>query len=185
MDFYEEKLLGKTVYQGIILDVKVDTVRLPDGNCAKREIVTHPGGVVVLALNRDNQVYMVRQYRYAFSREMLEIPAGKLEPGEDPLEAARRELAEETGVQAARIIPLGPTCPSPGFSSEVLYIYLALGLTEGEAHPDADEFLAVELWDFDALITRVMSGGIQDAKTINALFMAQEWLRRNPDGRDA
>ena len=77
------------------------------------------------------------------------------------------------------------TCPSPGFSSEVLYIYLALGLTEGEAHPDADEFLAVELWDFDALITRVMSGGIQDAKTINALFMAQEWLRRNPDGRDA
>lgn len=185
MDFYEEKLSGKTVYRGLILDVKVDTVRLPDGSSARREIVEHPGGVVVLALNSENQVYMVRQYRYAFSREMLEIPAGKLEPGEDPLEAARRELAEETGVRAERLIPLGPTCPSPGFSDEVLHIYLALGLTEGEAHPDADEFLAVELWDFDTLIARVMSGGIQDAKTINALFMAREWLRRDAGAQDA
>ena len=181
MDFYEEKLSGSTVYSGRILRVRRDTVRLPDGSEGEREIVEHSGGVVILAITPARQVYMVRQFRYAFSRELLEVPAGKLEAGEAPLSAAQRELEEETGLQAQKLVYLGPTYPSPGFCNEVLHLYLALGLTEGRAHPDADEFLAVELHGLDALIDRALAGELPDGKSINALFLAREWLQRHPE----
>ncbi len=110
----------------------------------RREVVEHPGGVGILPLDDNGVCYMVRQFRYPFSRQLLEIPAGKLEYGEDPLACAVRELGEETGFTADELIPLGKCLTSPGFSSEVLHLYLARGLHAGRAHLDEDEFLNVE-----------------------------------------
>ena len=124
---------------------------------------------------------MVRQFRYPIGRAMLEVPAGKLEKGEDPLEGAIRELREETGLTAEKLVYFGGTYPSPGFCDEQLHIYLALGLTHGEACPDEDEFLNLEVIDLDELVQMVMSGKLLDGKSINAIFMAREYLRNHQD----
>ena len=125
MELIEEKLKTVTSYHGVIVNVRLDEARLPDGSTAKREVVEHPGGVTVLPLEDDGTVWCVRQYRYPFSRTLLELPAGKLEPGEAPERAAARELSEETGLSAGRLQYLGANFTSPGYSQEVLHIYLA------------------------------------------------------------
>ena len=161
---FEKKIDGETLYHGIIVDVHMDHAELVNGDIVRREVVEHPGGVTVIPVDADGTVWCVRQFRYPFGREMLEVPAGKLERG------------EETGLEAGRMVYLGACCTSPGFSTEVLHIYLALELTQGEAHPDENEFLNVERHSLDALTDMVMAGEIDDAKTIIAVLKARRYL---------
>lgn len=179
MDFTERRIDGKTVYEGVIVDVTLDNAELIDGKRVKREVVHHPGGVTVLPVDSDGSCYCVRQFRYPFGRMMLEAPAGKLECGEDHLECAVRELSEETGLTADKLIYLGENCTSPGYSTEVLHIYLALGLHEGESHPDEGELLNVEKHHIDELYKLVMDGEIKDGKTIIAVLKARNILNEN------
>lgn len=173
---FEKKIDGKTLYEGVIVNVRLDRAELVNGDVVRREVVEHPGGVTVIPVEEDGTVWCVRQFRYPFQREMLEVPAGKLEIGEKPLPAAVRELSEETGLEAGRMIYLGACCTSPGFSTEVLHIYLALELKHGDAHPDVDEFLNVEKHSLETLTEMVMSGEIDDAKTIIAVLKARRFL---------
>lgn len=180
MDYTEKKLRRVNGYTGIIVDVHTDMIRLPNGEITMREVVHHPGGVCVAAVSDDSMVTMVRQFRYPFGRHLLELPAGKLEPGEDPLPAAKRELSEETGLEAERWTALGAMYASPGFSTETLYLYLATGLRQGEAHPDPNEFLDVEKMPLSQLVQRIDSGEIQDAKTVIGALRAQREIDKNP-----
>ena len=173
---YEKTIEQSTVYEGIIVNVRRDKAELVNGSIVGREVVEHPGGVTIIPVDADETVWCVRQFRYPFGREMLEVPAGKLERGEDPRDCAVRELSEETGFSADELIYLGPCCTSPGFSTEVLHIYLALELKHGDAHPDEDEFLNVEKHSLETLTEMVMSGEIDDAKTIIAVLKARRFL---------
>lgn len=173
---YEKTIEKNTVYEGVIVNVRRDKAELVNGNVVGREVVEHPGGVTVIPVEPDGTVWCVRQFRYPFGREMLEVPAGKLERGEDPFDCAVRELSEETGLTADEFVYLGPCCTSPGFSTEVLHIYLALGLHQGAMHLDPDEFLNVEKYGLEELTDRVMSGEIDDAKTIIAVLKAKRYL---------
>lgn len=169
----EKTLDSEKIYDGTIIHVRRDRVLLPNGHTSTREIVEHPGGVGILALDKDGTVLLVRQYRYAFGRTLLEIPAGKREPGEEPFVTARRELREETGVTADSWTPLGALIASPGCYDEVLYLYLAQDLRYGEADPDEDEFLSVERMGLEELVCRCMDGEITDAKTVCAVLKAK------------
>ena len=173
---FEKKIDGKTLYEGVIVNVRLDRAELVNGDVVRREVVEHPGGVTVIPVEEDGTVWCVRQFRYPFQREMLEVPAGKLEIGEKPLPAAVRELSEETGLEAGRMIYLGACCTSPGFSTEVLHIYLALELKHGDAHPDEDEFLNVEKHSLETVAEMVRRGEIDDAKTIIAVLKARRFL---------
>ena len=173
MDLTEKTLSTEKIYDGVIIHVRRDKVLLPNGHTSTREIVEHPGGVGILALEADGTVLLVRQYRYAFGRTLLEIPAGKREPGEEPFVTARRELREETGAVAESWTPLGSLIASPGCYDEVLHLYLARGLTFGDTHPDEDEFLSVRRIPFQELVQRCLSGEIQDGKTVTAVLKAK------------
>lgn len=178
MEYLEERIGGEIKYKGVIVTVRLDQAKLFDGSLVKREVVEHPGGVTVLPVDEEGNCTMVRQFRYPFGRMMLEAPAGKLEPGEDPRVCAERELSEETGLTADRLIYLGGCCTSPGFSTEVLHIYLALGLHAGQSHPDQGEFLNVEKMSLEKLVELVMSGEVDDGKTIVAALKAQKYLEK-------
>ena len=177
MDLTEKKLARQEIYNGRVVHLHVDTVELPDGGTSIREIVDHPGGVAILALDEDGRVPVVRQYRYAFSRVMLEIPAGKREVGEDPFVTARRELQEEVGATASQWTELGAILPSPGCYGETLYLYLARGLQCGDVCPDEDEFLECEWMPFEELYRLCMDGTVQDGKTVTAVLKVKLLLR--------
>ena len=166
MDMTEKKLSSKLIYEGKILRLHVDTVELPNGKQGLREVADHPGGVAIVAIDNDGNVLTVRQYRYVFSRVFEEIPAGKLERGEDPRDAALRELKEETGATPKHFADLGPLVVSPGAYGEVLHLYLAEGLDMGATSPDEDEFLDLVKTPFDDMVRRVLSGELIDAKTV-------------------
>lgn len=166
MDMKEVFLRREDIFHGRVIDLHVDTVRLPNGRESTREVADHPGGVAIVALDGEDNVLLVEQYRYVFSRVLEEIPAGKLERGEDPREAALRELREETGAIPARLSDLGTLLVSPGCYGEVLHLYLAEELTFTAQCPDEDEFLSLSRVPFDALLARVMRGEIEDAKTV-------------------
>lgn len=168
-------------FSGRVFNVEVHAVTLPDGRTSRREIVRHSGGACILPLHDDGQVTMVRQYRKAFDCEMLEIPAGKLEPQELPLDCARRELSEETGLQASSFYLLTTLYPSPGYCSEALSIYLATGLTAGQAHLDDGEFLSCVTCPLEDLLDQVERGMIRDAKTIVALLLTARRLATRED----
>ena len=170
MDLTERTLERTCPYKGVIVDVNLDQAILPNGRQARREVVIHPGGAAALPLNDDGTVTVVRQYRYPFGRVLTEIPAGKLDPNEDPRSAIIRELEEEIGARAAELIDLGCMYTSPGITQEVLYLYLARGLTYGEMHPDEDEFLEIVRVPFDDLLEQVMEGEIRDGKTVAAVL---------------
>lgn len=177
MDMTEKTLASREVYRGRIIRVREDTVLLPNGKEGRREVVEHPGGVGILALDGDD-VLLVRQYRYAFSRVLTEIPAGKREPGEEPSVTARRELKEEIGAEAEKWTELGALIASPGCYGETLYLYLAQELTFGATHPDEDEFLDVLRMLFDQAVEQCMRGELTDAKTVAALLKAKILLKR-------
>ena len=175
MDYTEQKLRRINRYEGIVVNVTMDSIRLPDGALAYREVVEHPGGVCVLPVDSEGNAYCVRQFRYPSRRHLLEAPAGKLEPGEDPMDCARRELSEETGF-SGRLIPLGSYYMSPGFSTELLHMYLAVDLQKGQAHLDAGEFLDLEPHPLAELRELALRGEIPDAKTVIAVLQAWQIL---------
>ncbi len=159
------------IYKGKILTFHVDTVRLPSGNSATREYVRHNGAVAVVALTNDGEILMEEQFRYPCGRVFLEIPAGKLDsPDEDPLEAAKRELREETGAVADEWISLGDYYPSPAISTEVIRLYLARGLSFGDTDWDADERLIVRKISPEELYRAIAAGEISDGKTVAAIL---------------
>ena len=177
MSFYEEPVSRELVHAGRIVNLRSDTVRLYNGKIAGREVVEHNGGVVIAAVTENGSLLAVRQYRYPVSEELLELPAGKLDPGENPLDCAKRELSEETGCTAKNWVDLGKIYPSPGFCEETLYIFLATELTRGEAHPDEDEFLSVEEVSFSDFMEMIMSNSLPDAKTIVGVTKAERYLK--------
>ena len=177
MKFEEKQKTSKTIYDGKIVKLEIDTAILPDKTEALREVVRHPGGVGVVAVDEENFVYLVKQFRYPFSKVTLEIPAGKLDAGEEPEKAGRRELLEETGFTAACMEKLGSFYASPGFCDEEYYVYLATGLTQGMAQPDEGEFVACERYHISDLITMVEHGEIKDAKTVIGILMAKDRLK--------
>ena len=166
MDLTERTVESKTLFDGIIVTLKVDQAQLPDGKVATREVVEHPGGVAILALDEENNVTLVQQYRYPFHQVLLELPAGKLDAGEDHRPAAIRELSEETGLELA----------SPGFCTERLHMYLARDLRKKESHPDEDEFLNVITMPFQQLLEQVMDGTVEDAKTVATVLKTKVLL---------
>ncbi|WP_406676317.1 NUDIX domain-containing protein [Neomoorella carbonis] len=177
MNLTEVLLSSERIYEGRILNLRRDRVRLPDGNEASREVVEHPGAVAIIALDKEKNVYLVRQYRYPIGRVTLEIPAGKLDAGEEPVNCARRELAEEVGLKAAEWQLLLTFYSTPGFSNEIMYLFLATGLEPHREEADADEFLEVVRLPLAAAVAEIFKGTIQDAKSIAGLLAAARTLQ--------
>lgn len=170
MNLTETPISQNIIYRGKIITVRVDDARLPNGATSKREVVEHPGGVCIAALTDQDELLFVRQFRYPYGEVMPELPAGKLNAGEDPLPAGKRELKEETGATAAHYESLGQLYPSPGYCGEIIHLYLATGLSFGDMCPDEDEFLEVERIPLKTAVDMVMSGEIKDAKTQAAVL---------------
>lgn len=166
----EKTIEKEVVFEGRIITVRKDKAELEDGTVAPRELVIHSGGVCVVPLTDDNKVIMVRQFRYAFGEPLLEIPAGKLEKGEDHRSAALRELEEETGAKCTSFEYLGVCYPSVAYLTENIHMYLARGLSFGKAHLDEGEFLDVLTVSLDEAAEMVMRGEIPDAKTQIAIL---------------
>lgn len=176
----EKMISSEKIFEGHVIKVFRDTVSLPDGSTATREVVRHMGATCIVPITDDIEILAVRQYRYALGRVTLEIPAGKLDPNESPEVCALRELAEETGFTAEKLIPLGELYTSVGFCDEVIHMYAATGLRRHDLAPDEDEFLtltSIPLGEFEEMI---LSGKITDAKTQAAILKVSA-LRR--DGR--
>lgn len=166
MDMSEKKISRKVIYEGKIINVYNDTVILPDGKETHRELVEHHGGVCVAALTENNNLLFVRQFRYPYGRVLLELPAGKLEKGEDPLSAGIRELEEECGVIAEKVIPMGTVYPTVAYCTEIIHLYLARGLKKTAQHLDEGEFLSVEEIPLKEAVRLVINGEISDSKTV-------------------
>ena len=178
MDLTERTLESRSIFEGKIVTLLVDQAELPDGKQASREVVLHPGGVAVLPLDEKGNVTLVQQYRYPFHQIILELPAGQAGRLAEPHEtAARRELSEETGLEAEELTYLGCLLASPGFCNERLHLYLARGLSRAESHPDDDEFLNVVTMPFDRLLEQVMDGTIEDAKTVAGVLKTKVLLK--------
>ncbi len=175
---YEEKTMkSEKVYEGRILTLRVDTVELPNKKYSKREIIEHSGGAAIVPITDDGKVVLVKQYRKAVEDFLLEIPAGKLEYDEDPLECVTRELKEETGYKSENIEFLCEIYPSPGYTAEKIYIYLARNLIKGEQELDEGEYVEVEEIELDKFMDMVNSNEIIDAKTITGILMTQNKLK--------
>ena len=169
--FKETQRDSQLIFDGRVLHVYKDTIGLPNGRESMREYCRHGGAVAVVPLTKDNEVVCVRQYRYALGRVALEIPAGKLDsPNEDHLEAALRELREETGYTPGRVVSIGDLATSPALLTEIIYMYLAEDLTPGEVDPDEDEFLEIVHIPLEEMVDMILRGEIQDAKTQAAVI---------------
>lgn len=172
MKFTEKTLNSQMVYDGRIVKVYKDDVELADGHKSFREVVRHSGGVVIIAFKDKNTILLVKQYRYPIAKTVLELPAGKLEKGEDPFEAAKRELEEETGYCANKWTDLGYINTSPGFSDEKLYLYLAQYLEFTQCHPDEGEIIQAFEYKYEDVLEMIENGEINDAKTICGIMRA-------------
>ena len=177
MEHFEKTLSKDYKYNGKIINMRVDETQLENGKTAIREVVEHSGGVCVAALDEESRLLMVRQFRYPYSEVLWEIPAGKREKGEDPLECGKRELEEETGYTAEKYTDLGKLYPTPAYVDEVIYMYYAENLSKTRQHLDEDEFLTVERVPFDDAVKMVMNGEIRDAKTQVAILKLKELIK--------
>ena len=177
---FEQQIASETVYDGKILHVTRDTVRLENGDEATREVIHHPGGACVVPLTEHGTVLMVKQFRYPHAEETLELPAGKLEYGENPLTCAERELREEAGATAEVLEPLGCLYPTPAYDKEIIYMYLARNINRsGTQDLDEDEFLDVTELPLSEAVQMVMDDKIRDAKTQIALLKAAAMLKKS------
>lgn len=165
MDLTEKQLKAEYIFKGKIFNVRVDEALMPNGKTAVREVVEHNGGVMIAPMDEEGNLYFVEQFRYPYFEVVTELPAGKLEKGEDPYAAGVRELKEETGATADKIISLGKLYPSPGYCGEIIHLYLATGLSFGEQNPDDDEFLEVKKIHISKAVEMVMNGELPDSKT--------------------
>ncbi|MGO5074468.1 NUDIX hydrolase [Clostridium sporogenes] len=178
MNFYEKTLEEEEIYKGKIINVVKQRVKLPNGKESFREIVKHPGAVAILAYKDENTVLLIKQFRKAIDKDIFEIPAGKIEKGEDIESSALRELEEETGYKAKKMEYLGKIVTSPGFSDEYIYIYKALDLCKGkDGLEDEDEFIDLMEINIDKLKEYIKNGKVIDGKTISAVMM--DILSRN------
>lgn len=172
MELYEKTLASRLVYDGGLLKVYRDDVELINGKTAWREVIRHPGAVVVVPIDDEGNIYLVRQFRYPYGKVVLEVPAGKLEFGEDHFPAAQRELSEEIGAEAEEWTEMGEMLPTPGFCDELQHVYLARGLTFGPVHPDEDEFLEVVKMPLEESVAMAVDGRLEDSKTVAAVLRA-------------
>ncbi len=177
MELTEKKLKSKTVFDGRILKITVDEVELPNGHRSDREVVGHPGGVCVAAIDEDNCLYFVKQYRYPYREVVTELPAGKLEKGQTPLENGRRELKEEVGAEGYSFISLGQLYPSPGYTQEIIHLYACRVKSLGSQQPDEDEFLNVEKIPLEKAVEMVLNNQLPDAKTQTAVLKLDMLLK--------
>lgn len=178
MDFTEKTISTRDIYKGRIIHVKEDTVLLPNGETAGRELVMHNGGVGVVALDDDKNVFLVRQYRKPYDESVLEIPAGKLEKGEEHSECGKRELLEETGYTCKSYKYLGKILPTPAYVTEVIHLYMASELEYSKQNLDKDEFLDVEKIPLKTAVEMVLNGEIDDAKTQIGILKAWHILKK-------
>lgn len=179
-DYSEKTLTANTVFDGKVIKVEVVNVELPNGKEATREIVHHQGAVGILAISKENKIILVRQYRKALDKTILEIPAGKLEPNEEPMECAYRELKEETGYLATNMRQITKFYTSPGFADEIIYLYEASRLELGEVDLDDDEFVDIEEYSYQETLDLIDKDQIIDAKTLVALYY---WQIRQLEGK--
>ena len=179
-DLIEKKVKSESIFDGVLLHVKRDTVELPNGKEATREWIKHPGASSVIPILPDGRIILVRQYRYPIGEVTLEVPAGKLDaPDEDPLVCAERELSEETGYTAARITKLTTIATTVGFSNEKIHLYAAEGLTPGKQHTDEDEFINVVKVPLEEAVAMTRDGRIVDAKSVISILMLDAQQNEN------
>lgn len=171
-DLYEKPLNSTRLFEGKIINLRRDEVQLPSGRTATREVVEHPGAVAVVPITKEGQVILVRQFRHPIGKIILEVPAGKLDPNEKPEDCALRELAEETGFVANKLRKLTSMYTTPGFSNEVIHLYLAEELIESDQQPDEDEFIKTEKYTPEQIRQMIATGDICDAKSLVALCLA-------------
>lgn len=173
---FEKTLTSKTLYEGRVVTLTLDTALLENGETALREVVHHNGGACILPYFEDGTICMVRQFRYAMQRQLWELPAGKLEKGEEPFAAAKRELEEECGLTADKYTYLGEFLPTVGYDTEVIYTWVATGLHQTHMHLDADEFLTPDHVPLQKAYEMVMSGEITDGKTVAGVLKLKALL---------
>ena len=167
----------RPIFQGRILQLGIESLTLPNGETVELEIVRHPGGAAVVALDERQHVCLLRQYRHASGGWLWELPAGKLEADEAPQTTARRELLEEAGIEADQWQPLGGILVTPGFCDEIIHLFLARGLTHLAAEPETDEVIEVHWLPFDVALAQVYDGTLRDAKTMLGLTLAEKLIR--------
>ncbi len=177
MIFEEKTMKSDKIYEGKIVNLKVDTVELPDKKYSKREIIEHPGGVGIITITHDKSLVLIKQYRKAIEDFTWEIPAGRLEVNEEPRETAIRELKEETGYEAKKLTYISEFYPSPAYSNERIHLFLAEDLIEGESCPDKGEFIEKRLIPLEDLVKMLDRGEIIDSKTIIGIYIAQRHLQ--------
>ena len=165
MNLRETPVEQEVKYEGRIIRLRVDKAQLPNGRIATREVVEHNGGVCIAALTEQRELLFVRQFRYPYQEVVLELPAGKMDKGEEPLACGKRELTEETGASAQQYRSLGRLYPSPGYCGEVIHLFLATGLSFGRMNLDEDEFLEVERIPLEKAVQMVLDNEVPDAKT--------------------
>ncbi len=177
MNYYEKTLSSKLVYEGSIINVEKLSVELPNGHIASRDVIRNPGASVIIPIIEDC-IILVEQFRKPAEKVFIELPAGKLEYGEDPAECAIRELKEETGYSAEKLEKVLTLYPAPAFADEVLHIYLATGLTKGEASPDEDEFISARPYKLEKALSMIDDGLINDSKTVAGILFASRLKQR-------
>lgn len=169
---FEKKISSEEVFKGKVITLTVDQVEVQNGNTSQREVVHHNGGACVVAINEKNEIALVRQYRYAVGKVLLEIPAGKIELGEDPMLTASRELEEEAAVIAEKIVPFGTVIPTCGYCNEIIYLYLATDLKPSVQKLDADEFVDIFWLPLEQAAALVMKGELNDSKSAVGILKA-------------
>ncbi|HOQ76433.1 MAG TPA: NUDIX hydrolase [Thermoclostridium sp.] len=176
MNYYEKTIRTEPVHKGFIFDIERLTVELPNGKAAYRDVIRHSGASVIVPITEDGHVILVEQYRKPVEEVSLELPAGRLNEGEDPARCAARELKEETGYTASRLVKILTLYPAAAYSDEVLHVYVATGLSKGEASPDEDEVIQAFKYKMDDVIKMIMDGAIKDSKTVSGILFTVRLL---------